>query len=264
MKNQTGVVILVLVCLGLGIALITVKVQSSRQHETDNKQLVSFSNDLATASSASNEQAQVTATLYKERDDQKQAFQDLTNNYTKISGDLAQTSSDLAKTQQSMKEEVAKRDTRITELEEKNAALDKESLELGTSITNLTAQITETQRKLSASEGDKAFLEKELKRLMGEKAELERQFNDVTVLKAQVARLKEQMAVARRLQWTRDGVYARAEQKGAQQLLQNGTFAQVAQARTMRPAYDLNVEVGADGSVKVVPPPTNSPAGLNP
>jgi len=264
MKNQTGVIILVLVCIGLGIALITVKVQSSRQHEQESKQLVGYSNDLASATAASNEQVQVTSALYKERDEQKQAFLDLTNNYAKLSGDLAQTSADLAKTQKTMQDEVAKRDAKISELEDKNAALDKETAELGTSITNLTTQITETQRKLSASEGDKTFLEKELKRLMTEKAELERQFNDLTVMKAQVARLKEQLATARRLQWTRDGVYARAEQKGAQQLLQSGTFAQVAQARTPKPAYDLNVEVGSDGSVKVVPAPTNSPAGISP
>jgi hypothetical protein len=29
------------------------------------------------------------------------------------------------------------------------------------------------------------------------------------------------------------------------------------QAKAARPAYDLNVEVGADGSVKVIPPPAN-------
>src|SRR5262249_19212910 len=108
-------------------------------------------------------------------------------------------------------------------------------------------------------------LEKELKRLMTEKAELERQFNDLTVLRAQVSRLKEEMNIARRLEWIRQGVFARAEQKGAQQLMQGGAAPQT-QAKTTKPTYDLNVEISADGSVKVIPPPggrsqaTNSPA----
>ena len=132
---------------------------------------------------------------------------------------------------------------------------------MSTAITNLTTQIEETQRKLATSEGEKGFLEKELKRLMAEKAELERQFNDLAVLRAQVSKLKEELSVARRLQWIRQGLFAGDDQKGAQKLMQSSAPAQ---SKAPKPSYDLNVEVSADGSVKVIPPLTNRPAATNP
>jgi len=46
-------------------------------------------------------------------------------------------------------------------LEAQNQALDKHGQELSASITNLTLQIAETEKKLAASQGDKAFLESE-------------------------------------------------------------------------------------------------------
>lgn len=247
--------------LGLAIALITVKVQSSKQHEQDAEQIDTYSNKVEKAKVDLTEQQQVAAMLEKDIEGQKKAYVELTNNYTKTSTELSQTAADLAKTQATLKEEVAKRDARIAELEEKNQALDKEAIDLSASITNLTLQIAETQHKLANSEGDKAFLEKELKRLMSEKAELERQFNDLTVLRAQVSRLKEELSIARRLEWIRQGVFARAEQKGAQQLMTGMTPATSPQAKaTPKPGYDLNVEVNSDGSVKVIPPLTNAPA----
>ena len=146
-------------------------------------------------------------------------------------------------------------------METENQALDKRALELSTAITNLTAQIAETKRKLATSEGEKGFLEKELKRLMAEKAELERQFNDLTVLRAQVAKLKEELSIARRLDWIRRGLFAAPEEKGAQRLMQRPAASQT---NAPKPGYDLNVEVSSDGSVKVVPPLTNAPAATNP
>jgi len=107
-------------------------------------------------------------------------------------------------------------------------------------------------------------LEKELKRLLGEKPELERQFNDVNVVRAQVAKLREEMNIARRLEWMRSGLLASSDQKGAQKLMQGINPASPTTTTgkaAHRPNYDLNVEVTADGSVRVIPPPsTNSPA----
>jgi uncharacterized protein (DUF3084 family) len=169
-------------------------------------------------------------------------------------------SADLAKAQSDLKErtdDLAKRDVKITELEAKNQMLDQQAVDLSTSLTNLNIQIAETQRKLTASEGDKAFLQTELKRLLAEKQELERQFNDLTVLRAQVAKVKQELTISRRLEWIREGLFASTEEKGAQRLMQ-GTPAP-GQAKP-RQSYDLNVEVGADGSLKVIPPLTNAPA----
>jgi len=66
--------------------------------------------------------------------------------------------------------------------------------------------------------------------------------------------------IARRMDWTARGIYAAAEQKGAQRLI-TGLVAP-SQAKAAKANYDLNVEVTSDGSVRVIPPlTTNSPAG---
>jgi chromosome segregation ATPase len=176
---------------------------------------------------------------------------------------LAQVSNNLVQTEMALKtsqEETAKRDAKIAGLEAQNQALDKQAVDLSTAITNLTTQIEETKRKLATSEGEKGFLEKELKRLMAEKAELEKQFNDLTVLRAQVSKLKEELSVARRLEWIRQGLFASSEQRGAQKLMQGSAATPV---KAPKPAYDLNVEVSSDGSVKVIPPLSNHPAVTN-
>jgi len=154
---------------------------------------------------------------------------------------------------EAVKQEMAKRDARITELENQNSALDKQAGELKTAITGLEAKIAETQKKLAASEGDRDFLLKELKRMQAEKADLERKFNDLVVLREQLHKLKEELTLARRLDWLRRGLYGAAELKGAERLQRGLRLA--AEAKTN---YSLNVEIKKDGSATVVPP-TNAP-----
>ena len=106
----------------------------------------------------------------------------------------------------------------------------------------------QTEKKLSASEGDREFLLKELKRLQTEKAELERQFNDLSVLRTQVSKLKEELSVSRRLEWIRMGIYGFQDKKGAEQLMQTKTPA------AAKTNFNLSVELKQDGSSKIVPP----------
>jgi chromosome segregation ATPase len=252
------------VCAGLGIALIAIKRQAADEQRDLTEKNVALSNNLVQTSDKLEEHKQVIADLYAQRDKQIKAAEALTNKYVESLATLAQVSNNLVKTEAALKssqEETAKRDAKIAELETQNQALDKQAVDLSTAITNLTTQIAETQRKLAASEGEKGFLEKELKRLMAEKAELERQFNDLAVLRAQVSKLKEELSVARRLDWIRQGLFAATDQKGAQKLMQGPAASQV---KAPKPTYDLNVEVTADGSVKVIPPLTNRPAATNP
>jgi chromosome segregation ATPase len=263
MKIRVGAIILALVCVGLGIALIASRREAEKTKLGDTQTILTLSNNLVTTSGDLQEKAGLVAGLREDLDKQKKALERaagdlsaLTNQFTQVSGSLTETKAALAASQA----EVAKRDARITELEVQNKVLDKEAIELSTSLTNLNVQIAETQRKLTASEGDRAFLEKELKRLKADKAELERQFNDLTVLRAQVSRLKEELAVSRRLELIRQGFFARFERKGAQQLMQNSADAAAKPARV--PA-DLNVEVHADGTVKVIPSPGSTPAATN-
>jgi len=260
MKNRIGIIVLALLCLGLVIAVITIRNNAVEQKHNDTDAILGFSNKWVETSTKFEDQKQVNAELEKNLDGRKKDLLDLTNNFTTVSSNLSETAANLAKTEASLKtsqEEVAKRDAKIAELETQNQALDKQAVDLSASITNLTLQIADTQKRLAASEGDKAFLQKELTRLMAEKAELERQFNDLTVLRAQVSKLKQELNLARRLEWIRQGLFASSEQKGAQKLMQ-GLGASPSQAKVARPLYDLNVEVGADGSVKVIPPPGRS------
>jgi len=255
MKNRIGVVILVLVSVILAIAVFTIKKDAAKRQEEDSKQIYSLSNDLVKVNGKLDEQKQVATMLEKDLQTQKTNYTELTNTFTEVSTTLAKTETDL----KARIEEVKQRDTKIAELENQNQVLDKQASDLSTAITNLNIQIADTQQKLAVSEGNKAFLEKELQRLMGEKTELEKQFNDITVLRAQLAKLKEELSIARRVEWIRNGLFARADQKGAQQLMQ-GISAPAPQQKQTRPNYDLNVEVTADGSVRVIPPPTNAPA----
>jgi uncharacterized protein (DUF3084 family) len=255
MKNRIGIIILVVLCVGLGIGIIGVKRQADTEKAEDTKSIQSLSNRVNVAANQLEETKQVNIELRKDLDNEKKNYSELTNNYSQVSANLAQTEASLRTSEQ----EIAKRDVRIVDLESQNKALDQRAQDLGLEITNLTANIDATQKKLLASEGDKSLLEKELKRMVAEKAELERQFNDLTVLRAQVAKLREEQTIARRMDWTARGVYAAAEQKGAQRLISG--LVPASQAKAPKPNYDLNVEVTSDGSVRVIPPmTTNGPA----
>jgi len=258
MKNLIGVIILAVICLGMGVVLITTKKQATEQKAKDGGTILSLSNDVVKATSDLIEQRQVNVLLTNDLSNARSDYSNLSNKLTDVQATLVKTESSLKASQSA----VAERDQRIAALETQNRELDEKAIDLSAALTNLTTQITETQRKLDASEGDKAFLEKEMKRLMAEKAELERQFNDLAVLRKQVAKLKEELSVARRLEWLRKGLFAQDEQKGAQRLMQlNNPPSTAAKSST---AYDLNVEVNADGSVKVIPPLTNSVAAPQP
>ncbi len=252
MKNVIFVIVLAVVCIGLGVALFTTNKRADEQHASDVTEILNKSNRWVETSEQLSEQRRVNQDLEKEISDRKDQFNQLTNKYTDLTSNLIKTESSLKASQ----DEVVKRDQKIAALETQNRELDEKAIDLSAALTNLTVQIADTQRKLDASEGDKAFLEKELKRLMAEKAELERQFNDLAVLRAQVSKLKEELSIARRLEWIRKGLFASDEQKGAQKLMQPKDQA----ATSPTNHYDLNVEVNADGSVRVIPPLTNSPA----
>lgn len=248
-----GVIILAVLCLGLGVALFTTRKQAAEEKKNDLGIISTLSNKWVDTSDKLDEQKQVNLSLEKDVESRKQNYSELTNKYTEVAGTLVKTEDFL----KASKEDVAKRDVKISELEQQNRDLDLRAADLSTALTNLTAQIVDTRGKLARSEGDKAFLEKELKRLMAEKAELERQFNDLVLVRAQVAKLREELNVSRRLEWIRKGLFASDDQKGAQKLMQKSTPPAPAAAKGH---YDLNVEVNADGSVRVIPPRTNAPA----
>ncbi|HEX4341854.1 MAG TPA: hypothetical protein VH255_00590, partial [Verrucomicrobiae bacterium] len=214
MKNRIGLIFLTVAAAALLIALIVTNKSASEQKKSDNDRIATLSNQWVETSSNLREQQDVNSKLEKNVDEQKAAYVDLTNGYTKVSGELQQSAESLKAAQQ----DVAARDAKIGDLEVQNQVLTQRAADLSVSITNLNTQITDTQAKLDASEGDKTFLQKELQKLMTEKADLEKQFNDLTVLREQVNKLKTQMAESRRLDWIRRGVTTTFDQKGGERI----------------------------------------------
>ena len=260
MKTTIGLAILAALCLGLGVALYSTRQHATQEKEKDTQAISSFSNRWVDTDLKLQDQKQVNLTLEKDVEVRRQQFGELTNKFVDLTNRYTGVSTTLAKTEDTLKatqEVVAERDAKIAKLEKENRDLDQQAAEYSLAITNLTIQIADTQGKLARSEGDKAFLEGELKRLMAEKAELERKFNDLVIVRAQVAKLREELNISRRLEWIRKGLFAADEQKGAQRLMQKELALAPPEAKGR---YDLNVEVNADGSVRVLPAHTNAPA----
>jgi chromosome segregation ATPase len=188
--------------------------------------------------------------------DREKALSETSNTVNKISSDLAEEKKKAAAAAEAAKVEIANRDKKINELEGKQTDLTKQMGDLTVSIESLNKQIADTEKKLLASEGDNAQLLKELKRLQTEKAELERQFNDLSVLRTQVAKLKDELSVARKLEWIRMGIYGSQEKKATEILTAGMTDG--------KPNYNLNVQLKEDGTAVIVPstnaPSTNAPA----
>ena len=131
--------------------------------------------------------------------------------------------------------------------------LTKYMSDLTNSVKNLENQIADVQKKLANSEGEREFLLTELKRLQAEKAELERQLNDLAFLKEQVSKLKAELAIARRLEWIRKGLYGDA--KGAELLMTIGG----PKPQQPKTNYNIEAEIKTDGTLKVQSGSTNAP-----
>src|SRR5882757_4019653 len=152
MKIKAILTVLILICVVLGVALITSNKSATETHVKDVDTILHHSNEWVKVSADLDEQKQVNLKYEKDLTDRKADI-------SKLSNDLTQTSESLAKTETALKtaiEESAKRDAKIAELENQNDVLDKQAVGLKGSISNLENQITDTQKRLDASEGDKA------------------------------------------------------------------------------------------------------------
>jgi hypothetical protein len=66
------------------------------------------------------------------------------------------------------------------------------------------------QKTLAGPETNPEAARKELERLHKERAELEEKLRDLAALRAQIAKLKNELATARRLEWIRKGLFGTA------------------------------------------------------
>lgn len=251
MKMRIAVVILVVACAGLFIGLMVTHQQTAKQHQKDAETILDFSNQWANASDELARLRQVNLMLTNDLAAARQSLLDASNQLMRTSDTLSNTLADY----QAAQEQITNLNAQLSDLEARNLALDQRAVALSNTISGLNAQITETQRRLADSETNNVFLVRELKRQLAQKAALQRKFNTLSTVRTQVKKLRDELAVARRVEWMRKGIYATAQEKGAQRLM---THAAPPPPRP--PHYDLNVEVGSDGSVRIIPALTNAPA----
>lgn len=255
------IAILAILCLALGVGLFVAAHKYKDQQKKSEETRVNLSNSWVASETELAKTKKDNTTLSETVTNLSKEVASKSSELETLSTKLAKAESDAQSAAQAAKAELEKRDAKIAELETQRDDLTKRMTELNTSITGLEKQIDDTERKLRASEGDRAFLIKELKRLQAEKAELERQFNNLALLREQVRKLRDEMSIARRLEWIRRGLYGTTSVKGAEKL-QKGFTAPAAQSN-----FNLNVELRQDGSVKVegtnanmAKPATNAPA----
>jgi chromosome segregation ATPase len=251
MKTKLGIVILAVACGGLAIALFVTKNAADERFKKTTDAILDFSNQLVYATANLDELRQVNLMLTNDLAGSRQEALTFSNQFTEASGTLASTKASL----QSAQDQIAGLNSRIAGLETRNQVLDQRAAALTNAIASLNAQIADTQEKLAGSETNNTFLEKELQRQTAAKTELESKFNNLSTMRAQVKKLKDDLLVARHLQWMRERSEPGSPQKGAQLLMQRA-----ASAPARPPHYDLNVEVSSDGSIHVIPLPANAPA----
>jgi chromosome segregation ATPase len=252
MKIKIVTVILAVACVALAIALFAVKKSGEEQHVADVSSIVDFSNQVVNASLKINDLNQVNLMLTNDLAVSQQQSAQFSNSLAEAQAAVASGQSALADAQT----QITNLNTRISSLETENKALDERASELTNAIAQLNNLIDETRSKLNTSETNNIFLQQELQKQMAEKAEIEHRFNDVNELRQQVKKIKTDLFVARRLQFMKND---NSQKKGSQLLMERSVPVTNAPA----PGYGLNVEIGSDGSVKVIPPlgaPTNAPA----
>lgn len=251
---KAAFVFLILVTLGLGVGLMMRHKQAAELKKQDEEIKTVLSNRVEQTQAKLDEQEKLAMFLQTNLTLKSEELSATSNNLTKIAADLARTQKKMQEESEAARAEIERRDAQIAQLTSQTNQLTLKMDDLTSNIDKLSKLINETERKLSASEGDREFLLKELKRLQVEKAELEKQFSDLSVLRTQISKLKEELSVARRLEWIRMGIYGAQDKKGAERLMNPNTPA----ARTNN--FNLNVELRQDGGATIVPPKTNAPA----
>jgi chromosome segregation ATPase len=251
---KAAIVFLILASLGLGVGLMVRHKQAVEVKKQDEEKITILSKNIEDTKNKLDEQEKLAMYLQTNLLVRTEELSSTSNNLTRLSSDLARTQKEMQAAAEAARAAIAERDSQIAKLTSETNAMTQKMDDLTASIGKLGKQITDTETKLAASEGDREFLLKELKRLQVEKAELERQFNDLSALRSQVAKLKEELSIARRLEWIRLGIYGAAEKKGAEKLMAGTTGP----AKTN--VFNLNVELKQDGGATVVSPDGAKPA----
>ena len=244
MKFKIVIVVLVVFCIGLAIALFATKKQSEDQHVTDVSSIVDFSNQVVNANLKINDLNQVNLALTNDIAASQEQLAQLSNNLSAAAVTLANSKTALAGAQ----DQIASLNAHIADLDAQNKALDQRASDLTNTIAGLNQSIAAIQDKLATSDNNNKYLQQELQKQMAQKAEIEHKFNDLDQLRDQVKKIKSELFVARRVQLMKNDI---SEKKGAELLMSRAITAPV--KSTAGGNYGLNVEIGSDGSVNVIP-----------
>jgi hypothetical protein len=258
MNAKIGIALLVVACIALAVALVSLKHQADAQREQNVSTISDYSNQIVKASANIVDLNQVNLTLSNDLVSAREVSLTFSNQLvvtTNLLGNaLAATEASLQGAQQ----QITNLNTHIADLEAQNQVLDQRANSLSNTIASLNIQIANTQLQLATSKTNNTFLTEQLHQLMAEKKKLEEKFNDLAEVRTQLHKLRTDMLVAQRLEWMRQGIDPTKPMKGGQLLMQR-TLPVPGAAAGSSP-YNLNVEVGSDGSVRVIPPATNAPA----
>ena len=272
MKVLAGVLVVVVAALVWAIFALndSRRVVTSLQ-QSNEVVILDFSNRLALTRRELDEQKKVNLSLETNLTDRTRNLENLRVEIAALNTDLAKSRAEFrtAKAEvQTAQDEIAKRDTQIATLEGRNVDLTKQMGELQTSIADLEGKINETERRLATSEGNRQELQRELKRLQDEKISLEKQLNDLAYLRDQVRKLKDELNVARRLDWIRRGIYSTQPVRKGAEVLNETKFGSAPSAPSTSTAApvpgkvpSLDVELKRSGEVSVRSgAATNAPA----
>jgi predicted RNase H-like nuclease (RuvC/YqgF family) len=260
MNTKIGIAILAVACFGFAVALVVFKHQADMQQTESANTIADFSNQIVKANVNIEDLNQANLNLSSDLATNREMSLALSNQLAETAVSLATTTVSLQDAQQ----QITNLNGRISDLEAQNQVLDQRASSLSNTIAALDTQITLTQTKLAASETNNAFLDSQLKEQIAQRTELERKFNDLAQVRTQVRKLRDDLLVERRLAWMRAGIDPNKPLKGGQLLVQRPPPAANAAPAAGSTLYNLNVEVGSDGSVHVIPPLTNSPAPASP
>lgn len=242
MNKSLVTIILLVACIGLAIALIAVNNHANKQITSTANTIVNFSNQLSDAHDQIVSLSQVNIVLSNSLSASQQTSSALSNQLNDAQVNIAKAN-----------EQITNLDDQVAALENQNKELDQHLTDLTNQLSQLDSQIADTQMKLAKSETNNSFLENELKKQVAERASLEQKFNNLSQVREQVHKLKEEALIATRLQWIREGTDpSRPQVKGAQLLMQH-----TPPASAPNNSGSLNVEVEEGGAIRVLPPTTS-------
>src|SRR5882724_9386214 len=125
MKGKTGIVVLVVLCIALGVGLLIRHAKAVQEQQAAEAKIKQMSNQWVKAEGDLNEQRKVNGTMEKTLETKTSEAQGLSNQLDSLAATLVKTEEAAKTAAQVAKDEIAKRDAKIADLEGQNDDLTK-------------------------------------------------------------------------------------------------------------------------------------------